>query len=47
MGSKRKRLRDHQGINFTVSQGEKLFISRRFFLAEGDKTICCGKIVKI
>jgi hypothetical protein len=34
-------------ITFIVSQGEKSFISRRFFLAEGDKTLCCGKIVKI
>jgi len=39
-------IRDRQKTTFIVSQGEKSFISRRFFLAEGDKTICCGKIVK-
>jgi hypothetical protein len=42
-----KPVRDRHKIAFAVSQGEKSFISRRFFLAEGDKTICCGKIVKI
>jgi hypothetical protein len=39
-------IRDRQKTTFIVSQEEKSFISRRFFLAEGDKTICCGKIVK-